>query len=169
MSVFGKKFALHVATDTIVREPDVPVDGGLERYGGFKDPPDDRRSHTAILLDSLAEICVSRPGEVYAVGLAVPVLDKAAVQFAVHEKSIPAPCSKIAPTLVVAANQGVPKATRTYLKDVLEHLRDMAETEVASQPTTYEPFAKSPRRENFGDALGNTLLLGPCCILSLEA
>jgi hypothetical protein len=158
MSAFGSRYRLHVATGTVVREPKLEVDDGLVYYGGVRGSHIDRRSRTAILLDALAEICVERTQEIYAVGLAVPVLDDAAVQTAKNQQSIPTPRSQIAPTLVVASNCGVSKATRPYLKEVLELLRCMAESESTLLPSHYEPLTLSPRRVDFSGALGKTLL-----------
>jgi hypothetical protein len=127
MSAYGRQYGLDKEKKPDDEEVNKPgggevahVSNGLVYYDEESDPGGDgRRSRTAILLDSVAEICLSQPGEVYAVACVVP-LSRPTAAASVTSADRP-------PTLIVAANHGVPPMTQQYLHAVLLKLKGISE------------------------------------------
>ncbi len=145
MSSFGQWFRLNRTLTESQRFP--PLDsvvGGLVNDGGVVDPSYlARRSRTAVLLDSLAEICVQRKGDIFAVGLVVPPSRSSG-----HGPSRDVdPFTSHAddrPTFLVAANAGVPTETRIYLTGIAKELRRLANKVMPEEPSNVDPNNQSP-------------------------
>jgi hypothetical protein len=147
LSSFGYRIRLNrtLKDDERFADPG-QVSGGLVSYTGLDPAYHDRRSRTAVLLDSLAEVCVHRPGEVFAVGLVVP--RSAASSTVAPPTGAPgatAAKTVMAPRLIVAANAGVPHETRLYLHKLLKKLQALAQVVILSEkPSGVDPDSRSP-------------------------
>jgi hypothetical protein len=149
MSTFGKSFKLNRTLTESQRFPPLgSVVGGLVNDGWVADPSyHARRSRTAVLLDSLAEICVQRKGDIFAVGLVVPPARVSGRGLARDVDPFTS-YAEDKPTFFVAANAGVPTETRTYLTDIAKELRRLANKVVLpEEPSNADPNRQSPRPE----------------------
>jgi hypothetical protein len=147
LSSFGFRFRLNRTLTDRERFADPgDISGGLVSYGGQDPAYHNRRSRTAVLLDSLADVCVHHLGEVYAVGLVVPGSSAgsttAPLSSAMGE---PGEDSASCPTLVVAANAGVPRETEVFLRKLLKELRALAKKLLPPErPSGADPDGRSP-------------------------
>jgi hypothetical protein len=144
MSRYGRLHNLYGVDDELQASPK-DVTHGLVSYDPSMDPREGRRSRTAILLDSIAEICVSEPGDVYAVACVVPlpqlgeasaIPGNAAAENASADKQA---------TLIVAENKGVTIMTQHYLHDVIQRLNGISEL---VRPTWRDPVDPHKRSQS---------------------
>jgi hypothetical protein len=139
MSSYGRRYGLDKEKENDKKPADEEVStfsNGLVLYDNGSDPRDGRRSRTAIILDSIAEICLSQPGEVYAVACVVPLKK--------HSTAASASLADKPPTLIVAENRGVPPETQRYLHDVLQGLRRISLLARPTFPPKVDPYSRSP-------------------------
>jgi hypothetical protein len=145
MSRYGRKYGLNKDKDEkLADEEDVTVTNGLVFYDECSDPQEGRRSRTALLLDSIAEICLSRPGQVYAVACVVP-LKRPHMATPLDNAAASASSADNRPTLIVAENSSMTLETQRYLHDVIQRLQRISILAKPLFPSDYDPYSWSPR------------------------
>jgi hypothetical protein len=143
MSRYGRQYNLYAVDDEPQASPG-EVTHGLVFYDASSDPREGRRSRTAVLLDSIAEICISQPGEVYAVACIVPRQRPRQASAIPHDEAADTSAVDNQATLIVAENNGVTIETQHYLHHVIQLLQGIS---VLVRPTWLappDPHKRSP-------------------------
>jgi hypothetical protein len=139
MSKYARQYNLYdVDNQEHEQAADLPsVSHGLVFCDDRSDPQDSRRSRTALILDSVAEICLSEPKQVYAVGCVVPLERR-------PTSAIPNDKANKGLTLLVAENRGVTIETQRYLQSVIDGLQRISKLARPVLPAQYNPYSRSP-------------------------
>jgi hypothetical protein len=147
LSSFGFSFRLNQTLTDGERFADPGnISSGLVSYCGQDPAYHNRLSRTAVLLDSLADFCVHRLGEVYAVGLVVPGSSAGSTTVLLSSAiGKPSDDSTSCLTLVVVANAGFPRETEVFLRRLLKELRALARKLLPpKRPSGADPDGRSP-------------------------